>query len=62
MGMNRFGYTELEVEAMKEKYDHPEREVRCPRCGNVLDYARYPTSEEVTCRTEKCIRAACRGI
>ena len=55
-------FTEEEIRAMELKIECPDREVVCPRCGGVLQYAEYPTAVEVQCETENCLYAALRGI
>ena len=54
--------TEAEKNALYEKYDHPEKNVKCPRCGNEIIYEKRGNSIAVECKTPKCIFGGLRGL
>ncbi len=54
--------TEKEKEALYEKLEHPERVVKCPRCGNEIIYERRGNSIAVECKTPKFIYGGMRGL
>lgn len=45
-----------ELEAMVEKLDHPEKEVKCPKCGELLQYFEHRSYDTVECPTEGCCK------
>lgn len=51
-----------EKAAVREKMNHPEREVRCPRCGNLIDYIDGGNWSSFVCRTKGCIESSVRGL
>lgn len=53
---------ERDYEALEEKMNNPEKEVRCPRCGNEIIYEVRGNSIAVECKTEKCIYGGIRGL
>ena len=53
--------TEAEKNAILKKYDHPDQNVLCPRCGGRLEYVEYPTAEKVECEN-RCISGVWRGL
>ena len=55
-------YSKEECKALDKKFEHPDRIVRCPRCGNVLIYKKNGNSCEVRCMTVNCIYDAIRGL
>lgn len=54
--------TKIESEALHEKMNHPDKFVRCPRCGNEIIHIAYPTADEYKCKTDGCIKMSVRGI
>lgn len=60
--MEKKKLTNEEILAIEEKMNHPEREVRCPRCGNLIDYIDGVSGSSFVCRTEGCIESNVRGI
>lgn len=44
------------------KMAHPEKEVPCPKCGKLLEYAYVNGAIEVKCPKRKCIMGNSRGI
>lgn len=54
--------TNEEILTLEEKMNHPEKEVRCPRCGNLIDYVDGGNWSRFFCRTEGCIESSVRGI
>lgn len=55
-------YTEEEFAALDEKFEHPEKTVICPRCGQELVFREIGTSCEVRCSTPDCIYDCIRGL
>ena len=55
-------YTEIECNALDEKFEHPENTVLCPRCGEKLQYKKIGNSSEVKCPTNNCLYDAIRGL
>lgn len=53
---------EKELDALETKMNHPEKDIKCPRCGNDLRYEEIGTSVLVKCETEKCIKGGIRGL
>lgn len=53
---------EKEKKALYEKYDHPEKNVKCPRCGNEIILEKRGNSIAVECKTPKCIFGGLRGL
>ena len=53
---------EMEKKALLEKWEHPEREVICPRCGNKIIYEERGNSIAVECETPTCIFTGLRGL
>ena len=51
-----------EKKALREKLNHPDKTVRCPRCGNELLVERRGNSIAVECRTKGCICGGIRGV
>ena len=54
--------TKAESEAVQTKFEHPNNEVFCPRCGNLLIHYEVGNSEAVECSTPECLYAGRRGI
>ena len=48
--------------ALNYKMAHPEKEVLCPKCGKVLEWAYEDHSIQVKCTKPKCIMGTSRGI
>lgn len=44
------------------KMAHPEKEVPCPKCGKLLEYAYVNGAVEARCPKRKCIMGNSRGI
>ncbi|MBP3796471.1 MAG: hypothetical protein J6I46_01675 [Ruminococcus sp.] len=59
MGTN---YTEKELKALNTKFEEPNKEVKCPRCGKFLVYKSVGNACEVKCETPNCLYDAIRGI
>lgn len=53
---------EAEKSALNEKLNHPQRLVKCPRCGRELVYEKRGNSIAVECRTARCIYGGIRGL
>ena len=51
-----------EKEALNEKLNNPDKEVRCPRCGNENVYEERENSIAVECKTPTCIYGGIRGL
>ena len=54
--------TENKKVALYAKMDNPDKEVKCPRCGNEIIYVVRGTSISVECKTPNCIFIGVRGI
>lgn len=48
--------------ALQLKLDHPEKTVKCPRCGNDIIYEKRGNSIAVECETPNCIYGGIRGL
>lgn len=48
--------------ALNYKMAHPEKDVICPKCGKLLEYAYVNGAIEVKCPKRKCIMGNSRGI
>lgn len=57
-----FEWIKIYEDAVTEKFEHPDREVLCPRCGKHLNYRRIGNSVEVKCETENCLVDTIRGL
>ena len=55
-------YSKDEMKALNDKFEAPEKEVKCPRCGKTLVYKSVGNSCEVRCETPNCLCDAIRGI
>lgn len=55
-------YTKEELKALNTKFENPDKEVICPRCGKILIYKSAGNSCEVRCETPKCLYDAIRGV
>ena len=53
---------EAEKRALIEKLNHPQKLVKCPRCGSELVYEKRGNSIAVECRTARCIYGGIRGL
>jgi hypothetical protein len=51
-----------EKDAISRKMKKPKAEVKCPRCGELLNYEETPSSISVWCPTKGCIFGGLRGI
>lgn len=51
-----------ETEAIKDKLNNPEKNVKCPRCGNEIIYEKRGNSIAVECKTKNCIYGGIRGL
>ena len=61
--MRRRGFeNEAERLAIIEKYEHPEKKVRCPRCGAELIYEERGNSIAVECENQPCVFGGLRGL
>ncbi len=54
--------TEEEKKALRIKFDNPQKQVKCPRCGKEIIYEEYPNAIAVKCETKGCLYSALRGI
>lgn len=54
--------TEKDYKVLDEKLNNPQKEVKCPRCGNEIIYERRGNSIAVECRTKDCIYGGIRGL
>lgn len=54
--------TDKENKAIDQKFENPNRVIKCPRCGALLEYKKYQTASQVKCQTEGCIQVSLRGI
>ncbi len=57
---NKFSIEELS--ALDEKFETPEKTVRCPRCGKLLLFREFSGSCVVECQTEGCLHDVLRGL
>ena len=62
MGIDRRIYTQADWDALREKYDHPEKTVICPRCGKEIAWVKRNAGDGVKCPTEGCLFAGVYGI
>lgn len=53
---------DIEREALNEKMNNPTKDVRCPRCGNMIIYEKRGNSIAVECNTKGCIYGGIRGL
>ena len=53
---------EAERDAIVRKLNHPEEEVKCPRCGETLSYYEFGNSSEAYCKKCEDVKGAARGI
>lgn len=51
-----------DYEALDEKMNNPQKDVRCPRCGNKIIYEKRGNSIAVECKTKGCIFGGVRGL
>ena len=49
-------------EALNEKLNYPDKEVRCPRCGNEIVYEERGNPIAVKCKTPSFIYGGIRGL
>lgn len=54
--------TKEEIEALDKKFNNPDSEVKCPRCGNIILYKGFACGCTAYCKTEGCIKGSVRGI
>ena len=54
--------TEEERKALYLKLEDRKKNVKCPRCGALLEYKEYPTAQQVKCPTKGCLELNIRGI
>lgn len=54
--------TEEDYKALDQKLNNPEKEVKCPRCGNDIIYEKRGNSVAVECKTKNCIYGGIRGL
>ena len=55
-------YNERELAALDKKFEKPDSEVICPRCGKTLIHTQRGNSCEVKCESEGCLHDAIRGL
>lgn len=51
-----------EHKALQEKLENPEKDIKCPRCGNKLIVEKRGNSIAVECKTKDCIYGGIRGL
>ncbi|MBQ8940580.1 MAG: hypothetical protein IJ062_02005 [Firmicutes bacterium] len=51
-----------EFEAVDKKMNTPSIDVKCPRCGESLQYVEYPNGIKVYCKKDIDITDCIRGI
>ena len=51
---------DIERKALNEKLNNPQKDVRCPRCGNIINYDKRGNSIAVECATKDCIYGGIR--
>ena len=54
--------TEEEKKALRIKFDNPQKQVKCPRCGKEIIYEEYVNGIAVKCENKGCLYSALRGI
>ena len=54
--------SEIEIKALEEKLNNPEKKVVCPRCGNEIIYEKIGNSIFANCKTPGCISGGIRGL
>ena len=54
--------SENERNAINEKLNNKDKEVICPRCGNILIYEKRGNSIAIECKTKGCIFGGIRGL
>lgn len=54
--------TDKEKQALREKFENPEKTVKCPRCGDEIIYEVRGNSIAVECKKPKCIYGGMRGL
>ena len=54
--------TDEEKKALRDKFENPQKTVKCPRCGNEIIYEVRGNSIAVECKTPKCIFGGMRGL
>lgn len=54
--------TDKEKQAPREKFEHPEKTVLCPRCGSEVIYEVCGNSIAIECKKEKCIYGGMRSL
>ncbi len=53
---------ETERDAISRKLLHPKEEVKCPRCGETLNYYRVGNSSKAYCKKCEDVKGTFRGI
>ena len=54
--------TQADKDALHLKVEHPELEVKCPRCGGRILYKEIGNSISVKCENQPCIFGGIRGL
>ena len=54
--------SDKEMNALQEKLNNPDSDVKCPRCGNNIIYEERGNSIAVECLTPNCIYGGIRGL
>lgn len=62
MAIDRRTYTKADWDALESKLEHLDKEVRCPRCGNIISYQEVGNSISIKCETDGCIFGGIRGL
>lgn len=55
-------YSDKEIQALNDKFDNPDKEIICPRCGKALLFRVVGNSCEVWCPTQGCLYDGMRGL
>lgn len=54
--------TDKDYKALNEKLNSPDKDVRCPQCGNEIICEKRGNSIAVECKTKGCIYGGVRGL
>ncbi len=55
-------YNKKEVQAIRDKRNHPKEKIKCPRCGTYIEIKKINTCRITECQTDGCLRAVEYGI
>lgn len=51
-----------ERKIVDEKFENPNKSIKCPKCGKPLIYSSFDSAEQVKCPTAGCVKVTLRGI